>query len=87
MTKKAVCFLRVSTEEQVNEGVSLDNLEEKIKAYCLIAGLQVEAIIREEGVSAGKKLSDRPGGEATPRPGHTEAGSARGNHETGSAFP
>lgn len=63
MTKKAVCYLRVSTEEQVNEGVSLESQEEKVKAYCLIAGLQVEAIIREEGVSGGKRLSDRPGGK------------------------
>jgi len=60
--KKAVCYLRVSTEEQAFEGVSLDSQDEKVRAYCLIAGLEIEAVIREEGVSAGKKLSERPGG-------------------------
>jgi len=63
MCKKAVCYLRVSTEEQASEGVSLDSQDEKVRAYCLLAGLDVEAVIREEGVSAGKKLSERPGGQ------------------------
>lgn len=62
MSKKAVCYLRVSTEEQAFEGVSLDSQDEKVRAYCLIAGLEIEAVIREEGVSAGRKLSERSGG-------------------------
>lgn len=60
--KKAVIYTRVSTSEQAIEGVSLDSQDERVRAYCTMAGLEVEAVIREEGVSAGKKLSERPGG-------------------------
>ena len=35
--KKAVCYIRVSTEEQARGGVSLDAQEERLRAYC--AGL------------------------------------------------
>lgn len=61
--KKAICYLRVSTEEQVNEGVSLDSQDERLRAYCKMAGLDLVKVIREEGVSASKKLSTRPGGQ------------------------
>jgi DNA invertase Pin-like site-specific DNA recombinase len=60
--QKAVCYVRVSTLEQANLGVSLDAQEEKIKAYCLINDLEITEIIREEGVSGGKEFSSRPGG-------------------------
>ena len=61
--EKAVCYIRVSTEEQVRGGVSLAAQEEKLKAYCKLVGLQIAAIIREEGVSGGKPLATRPCGE------------------------
>jgi DNA invertase Pin-like site-specific DNA recombinase len=60
--EKAICYVRVSTLEQANFGVSLDAQEEKIKAYCLINDLEIIEIIREEGVSGGKEFSTRPGG-------------------------
>jgi DNA invertase Pin-like site-specific DNA recombinase len=60
---KAVCYTRVSTEEQAYGGVSLDAQEERLRAYCKMAGLDVVEVIREEGISAGKPLADRPGGE------------------------
>ena len=31
---KAVCYIRVSTEEQAREGVSLEAQEERLRAYC-----------------------------------------------------
>jgi len=37
--KKAVCYIRVSTEEQARGGVSLDAQEERLRAYCAMAGL------------------------------------------------
>lgn len=61
--EKAVCYVRVSTEEQAKGGVSLEAQEERLKAYCAMAGLEVAEMIREEGVSAVKHLIDRPGGQ------------------------
>lgn len=59
----AVCYVRVSTEEQAKEGVSLEAQEAKLRAYCAMTGLEVVKMIREEGVSAAKALYTRPGGE------------------------
>jgi DNA invertase Pin-like site-specific DNA recombinase len=61
--RQAVCYIRVSTEEQVRGGVSLAAQEEKLMAYCQLSGLEPVAVIREEGVSGAKPLADRPGGE------------------------
>ncbi len=60
---KAVCYVRVSTEEQVQGGVSLAAQEERLRAYCQLCGLEVLEVIREEGVSGAKPLATRPGGE------------------------
>jgi len=59
---KAVCYVRVSTEEQASTGVSLQAQEEKLIAYCKMQGLEVVEIVREEGVSASKPLYTRPKG-------------------------
>ena len=61
--EKAVCYVRASTEEQAQGGVSLAAQEERLKAYCNMAGLEVAEVIREEGVSGVKPLAARPGGE------------------------
>ncbi|MFA4917338.1 MAG: recombinase family protein [Syntrophales bacterium] len=60
--RKAVCYIRVSTLEQSTQGVSLEAQEERLRAYCAMAKLEVVAMIREEGVSGAKPLSARPGG-------------------------
>jgi DNA invertase Pin-like site-specific DNA recombinase len=60
--EKAAIYLRVSTMEQASEGVSLEAQEERVRAYCQLAGLEPMAMIREEGVSGGKPLATRPGG-------------------------
>jgi len=62
MNTKAVCYIRVSTEEQVRGGVSLAAQEEKLTAYCQLTGLEIVAVIREEGVSGAKPIASRPGG-------------------------
>jgi len=59
---KAIAYARVSTEEQAREGVSLDLQEARIRAYCQMQGLDLVAVVREEGVSASKPLASRPGG-------------------------
>lgn len=59
---QAVAYLRVSTQEQAQEGVSLATQEERIRAYCAMARLDLVEIFREEGVSAGKQLRLRPVG-------------------------
>lgn len=64
---KAVCYIRVSTEEQAREGVSLEAQEERLRAYCKMTSLEVVEMIREEGVSATKPLRERPGGEILTR--------------------
>lgn len=58
----AIGYVRVSTEEQSRHGVSLAAQTERVKAYCVAAGLELERVISEEGVSAGKTLDTRPGG-------------------------
>lgn len=58
-TLKAVGYIRVSTDEQAREGVSLDNQEAKIKQYASLNDLDLVDIIRDEGLS-GKSL-DREG--------------------------
>jgi DNA invertase Pin-like site-specific DNA recombinase len=58
----AVLYIRVSTDEQARQGVSLDAQEERLRAYCTMRGLAVVGTIRDEGVSAFKHLDKRPGG-------------------------
>lgn len=61
--EKALAYVRVSTTEQAREGVSLDAQEDRIRAYCRMASLELVGTIREEGISAAKPLMDRPGGQ------------------------
>lgn len=56
---KAYGYIRVSTEEQATEGVSLSAQEEKIQTYASLKGLDLIDVIRDEGAS-GKDLN-RPG--------------------------
>lgn len=51
---KAVGYIRVSTEKQAKEGVSIDNQRERIKSYCDYKGYRLKEIIEDEGVSGGK---------------------------------
>ncbi len=60
---QAVAYIRVSTQEQAQHGVSLDAQESRIRAYAIVRELDIMACIREEGVSAAKVLASRPGGQ------------------------
>jgi len=57
-----VAYVRVSTEEQANEGVSLEAQEVRIRAYCQLRGLELVDVVVDAGVSAGKPLASREGG-------------------------
>ncbi len=60
----AVLYARVSTGDKVREGISLDVQEERLNGYVIAAGLTVETLIVEEGLSGAKPLAERPGGRA-----------------------
>jgi DNA invertase Pin-like site-specific DNA recombinase len=60
--KQAIAYIRVSTVEQASEGVSLAAQEDRIRAYCTLAGLDLVEVIREEAVSGTKPLGQRPAG-------------------------
>jgi DNA invertase Pin-like site-specific DNA recombinase len=60
---RAIGYVRVSTEEQALYGISLQAQTERIRAYCVMSGLELAGIISEEGVSASKTLAHRPGGQ------------------------
>ena len=59
---RALCYVRVSTVEQSKFGFSLDAQEERLIAYCRMAGLELAGVIREEGVSGSIPLAKRPAG-------------------------
>ena len=48
----AIGYVRVSTEDQAKEGVSLDNQKSKIVAYCHLKDLNLAEIIEDAGISA-----------------------------------
>jgi site-specific DNA recombinase len=64
---EAMSYCRVSTEEQVKEGVSLAAQEARVQAYCGVAGLSLIDSLRDEGVSTVRPLATRPGGAALLR--------------------
>jgi site-specific DNA recombinase len=52
--KKVCSYIRVSTEQQAEHGVSLENQSARIRAYCEFRGYQIVEEIRDEGISGGK---------------------------------
>jgi site-specific DNA recombinase len=48
----AIGYVRVSTEDQAKEGVSLDNQRAKIEAYCQLKDLDLSEIVEDAGISA-----------------------------------
>lgn len=56
---KVVCYVRVSTEEQAAQGVSLDAQEAKLRAYCDLYGHELLEVVVDAGQSA--KTMNRPG--------------------------
>lgn len=56
---RAVGYVRVSSEEQAKEGVSLAAQEAKIRSYCELYGVEITEVVHDAGQSA--KSLNRPG--------------------------
>jgi DNA invertase Pin-like site-specific DNA recombinase len=53
---KAIGYVRVSTDEQAREGISLENQKTKIETYCQLNDLELTGILEDAGKS-GKDLN------------------------------
>ncbi len=49
---KAIGYIRVSTDEQVKEGISLEHQRAKIEAYCKLHEMELIGIEADKGISA-----------------------------------
>jgi site-specific DNA recombinase len=58
--ESTIGYIRVSTINQVQEGVSLEAQRRKIEAYCELHDLHLSEIIEDAGLS-GKSVNGRPG--------------------------
>ena len=58
--KTAIGYIRVSTEQQATEGVSLDAQRAKIEAWCTHNGYELAHVYVDAGIS-GKSMDKRPG--------------------------
>ena len=60
----ALAYVRVSSQRQVDEGVSIEAQIKRIKEYARYKGLEISDrdIIIEEGVSGGVPIWERPAG-------------------------
>ncbi len=56
---KAIGYIRISTQEQAKEGISLEAQEDKIRKYAVLHNLSLIEVVRDEGES-GEDL-DREG--------------------------
>ena len=50
-------------QEQAREGISLAAQEAKLRAYCELRGLHVAELVTDAGVSGGKPMHHRAGGQ------------------------
>lgn len=57
--KPAIAYIRVSTEEQATEGVSLDAQRAKVEAWCLANDFELAGVFVDAGIS-GKRADNRP---------------------------
>ncbi len=58
----AIGYARCSTQEQADSGLGLEVQEERIRAYCTMRKLTLLDIVTDPGVSGGKPLAKRDGG-------------------------
>lgn len=58
--RRAVGYVRVSTEEQAREGSSLDAQRARIASWCELNGYTLEGVFSDDGLS-GKRADTRPG--------------------------
>lgn len=58
MMTRAALYIRVSTEEQAEEGYSLEAQQERLTAYCEAQGWDIAEVYADKGYS-GRKISSR----------------------------
>jgi DNA invertase Pin-like site-specific DNA recombinase len=58
--KRAIAYIRVSSEEQAQSGFGLQSQEAAIRAYADAAGYRVRRVYREIGSAIGKTAAERP---------------------------
>ena len=58
----AICYIRVSSEEQAESGLGLEAQRQRITAYCTMKGLRLAEVFEDPGISGGKPLASRPAG-------------------------
>ncbi len=59
----AIAYVRCSTQEQADSGLGLEAQCERIKAYCAMRNLKLQLVVTDPGVSGGKPLASREGGQ------------------------
>ncbi|NIO14551.1 MAG: recombinase family protein, partial [Gemmatimonadales bacterium] len=62
-TKAVVAYCRVSSNQQAEEGISLDAQRNAIESYCTMRGLRLVEVVTDPGISGGKPLACREGGK------------------------
>jgi len=60
---RAIAYIRCSTHEQADSGLGLEAQAERIRAYCTMRKLDLVSLITDAGVSGGKPLASREGGQ------------------------
>jgi len=60
MSQSAIGYIRVSTQDQVDEGVSLDAQRAKIDAWCSLHDYELITVYQDAGIT-GSTMSKRPG--------------------------
>lgn len=58
--KRVALYVRVSTQEQKNHGLSVDSQIQALKDYALENNLEIAGIYNDAGISARKKYTKRP---------------------------
>lgn len=55
-------YVRVSTKQQADDGLSLDTQQRQIEGYAMMHGLEIDEIFKERAVSGWKPFDTRPQG-------------------------
>ena len=74
--QRAWGYIRVSTDQQRDSGISLDEQQRKIEARCIENGWSLEHVYVDAGISGSTPLARRPEGARLLRGG---AGPRRGD--------
>jgi site-specific DNA recombinase len=59
---KALGYIRVSSDDQVQEGVSLDAQRARIATWCEMSGADLVGVVEDAGISGTVPLANRPNG-------------------------